>query len=223
MLAFDIETTGLQPETDLVTVVSTYDGYAAQSFLFVCINKENGKLQYRPDFEEIKTKLCNVLENAPMLAAFNGFKFDIPFLQKALKLDIHFTGRLMIKTFDPFQICKLMHQRTFPLNMLLELNNMSVKTGSGTNAITQAQEGRFAELCQYCEDDARLTYEVCQKPELLIPESFLWRKQNNQKTIDPANILKMKIKVNNSKNGVQYEFVEEKDLVEIILENNELD
>jgi hypothetical protein len=175
LLAFDIETSGLDAEKDFVTVCSTYDGSEARSYLFVELD-QNGVLVYREDKEAVVGALCAALDAAPALAAFNGVRFDVPFIARAFRVEEARAAGWLLKCLDPFEVCKSVARRTFGLGMLLELNGMEGKSGSGLAAVEQARNGEFDALSRYCEDDARLTHEVCVRERLMLPEGFAWRR-----------------------------------------------
>ncbi|MDD5172462.1 MAG: ribonuclease H-like domain-containing protein [Candidatus ainarchaeum sp.] len=65
----DIETTGLGPDTDYVTVIGVFDGHRTHSY----VHGYN-----LGDF-------ASDIENYDMVVTFNGSMFDLPFLRKAIK------------------------------------------------------------------------------------------------------------------------------------------
>lgn len=64
---FDIETTGLSPGFDLVTVIGLYDGERFQAFV---------RGRNLEDFPVVAARY-------PLLVSYNGATFDVPFLQAA--------------------------------------------------------------------------------------------------------------------------------------------
>ena len=72
MLSFDLETTGLNPATCAITCACAYDPERGieRYFLFPLGDDPEEFLQ--------------LLDEADRLCAFNGARFDIPFLQVAL-------------------------------------------------------------------------------------------------------------------------------------------
>lgn len=175
ILAFDIETTGLDAGRDLITVAATYDGVRATAYRFVELD-ENGLLRYAADANEKMQQFCTALDRAPYLAAFNGVRFDVPFIVRAFKLPDEQGAQWVLKCLDIFEVCKAVRSRTFGLNMLLALNGFDAKTGSGANAVVQAQSGQFDELEAYCVDDAKLTHKVSALPVIALPEEYTWRR-----------------------------------------------
>ena len=73
MLAFDIETEGLDSVVDDITVASVYDPDRdiKKTFFF----KREGF-----DRQENIDQFLQVLDDAPLLCCFNGVRFDIPFI-----------------------------------------------------------------------------------------------------------------------------------------------
>lgn len=146
VLAFDIETTGLDADACEVTCACAYDPARGveRSFLFA--------LGDSPD------EFMSLLDEAPLLCAFNGVRFDIPFLCKKWGVPDERAGRWVAKLLDPFEACKLGLGQTFSLNRLLEANGLQAKTGSGLDAVNMAREGRWGELAEYCMHDTKMTH-----------------------------------------------------------------
>jgi hypothetical protein len=99
------------------------------------------------------------LDEAELLCAFNGVRFDIPFLHKALELADDTTTAWLFKTTDILEAARLGlfgPAHTFGLNMLCQHNQIAVKSGSGLQAIKFAQEHKWDELKHYCADDVRI-------------------------------------------------------------------
>jgi hypothetical protein len=163
VLAFDIETTGLDPETCMVTCVCAYDADRGieRSFVFQRGDSE-------PAWEFLQ-----MLDDAPLLCAFNGVRFDLPFLARRWGVPDERVGAWVRKMVDPFEACKLALNRTFSLNKLLVANGLPVKTGSGLEAVRMAEEGRWGELAEYCMHDTKMTHAAVLVPggALLPPES----------------------------------------------------
>ena len=91
---------------------------------------------------EILRSLCLLLLTAAeSLCAFNGVRFDIPFLHAALKLS-ETTAAWLLKTTDMLEAARLGlfgPAHTFGLNLLCQHNQVPVKSGSGLQAIKFAQ------------------------------------------------------------------------------------
>jgi hypothetical protein len=146
VLAFDIETTGLDAESCEVTCACAYDPDRGveRSFVF----SQGGD----------PGEFMGLLDDAPLLCAFNGVRFDLPFLARRWGVTDEKVGVWVRKMIDPFEGCKLALGQTFSLNRLLEENGLPVKTSSGLEAVKMAKEGRWAELAEYCMHDTKMTH-----------------------------------------------------------------
>jgi hypothetical protein len=146
VLAFDIETTGLDAETCEVTCACAYDPDRGveRSFVF----SQGGD----------PAEFMALLDDAPLLCAFNGVRFDLPFLARRWGVPDEKVGSWVRKMVDPFEGCKLALGQTFSLNRLLSENGLPVKTSSGLEAVKMAREGRWAELAEYCMHDTKMTH-----------------------------------------------------------------
>jgi len=193
MLAWDIETTGLSPQSSLVTVAAIYSPFNQVVFQFATLDPQGTVVKIQ-DFDSKKERFMKELDDAPILAAFNGIGFDIPFITVAFDIAPERVMKWVLKSVDIFETCKRAFDgRTFGLNLVLALNGYTVKTGNGMEAVHQANAGKWEELSLYCMEDSRLTYEISTRERIAIPEGFQWRKRNSQRTHDPANILYMNI------------------------------
>ncbi len=157
MLAFDIETLGLNPEAHAVTCVCAYDPDARIERTFLC-----------PTPETIEEFFC-LLDSADRICAFNGARFDLPFLQRRFGVDLERVGRWRRKLHDPFEACKLALDRTFPLKDLLSLNGVPGKTGSGADAITLAKQGNLQAVGEYCMNDTVRTHQAASLDRIRLP------------------------------------------------------
>jgi hypothetical protein len=156
MLAFDIETTGLDPAHSVVTVVCTQDYHTGERRAY-----EFGRVRAcEPQGEALlRDELIQAFDAADSLCAFNGVRFDIPFLHAALGLAPETTAAWLFKTTDILEAARLGlfgPAHTFGLNLLCQHNQVAVKSGSGLQAIKFAQEGRWDALLSYCADDVRI-------------------------------------------------------------------
>jgi hypothetical protein len=156
MLAFDIETTGLDPCSSVVTVVCTEDFHTGERRAY-----EFGRVRAcEPQGEALlRDELIAAFDAADALCAFNGVRFDIPFLHKALQLPQETTAAWLFKTTDILEAARLGlfgPAHTFGLNLLCQHNQVPVKSGSGLQAIKFAQEHQWDALLSYCADDVRI-------------------------------------------------------------------
>lgn len=160
MLAFDLETTGLDPRTCNVTCACAYDPDAGIDRLFFFARPE-----HCDPFEEFFA----LLDSAERLCAFNGARFDIPFLQARYGLSDARVGGWMLKLYDLYEACRLGFDAGFSLNSLLSANGMDSKTGTGADAIVLAREGRWEELGEYCRQDTIKTHAVSSLQRPILP------------------------------------------------------
>jgi hypothetical protein len=168
MLAFDIETMGLDPRKSAVTCVCVEDFHSGRKYKFEFARARHE----RPgDLPELQRQLVELLEAAPSLCAFNGIRFDTPFLQVVCGLDAATVRRWNSKTTDILERCREVHRHTFSLNKLCEANDITVKSGDGLAAIQLAREHKWDELAEYCEHDVHILCELYRKRHLKNPRN----------------------------------------------------
>ena len=168
MLAFDIETTGLDPIKCVVTIVSTEDYKTGETkhYEFSRMRKE------APDrLEGLKSELINDFDAASSLCAFNGIQFDIPFMMVSLKLPADVVTGWVLKTTDILECSRHVHGNTFGLNLLCGANGIQLKSSSGLEAIKMANEGRWEDLREYCQDDVHILCALYRKRFLKNPRT----------------------------------------------------
>jgi hypothetical protein len=191
--AQDIETLGVSRHTDLVTVISMYDadkGFA-KVLRFVDMTEE-GDIVYNDDFAERVAQFTKILDDASSLCTFNGLNFDIPFVQTQFKIPNATVQGWVLKTFDILEMTRRGFGRTFNLNLLLQLNGFNhLKTGSGLEAVHQAQRGDWDELESYCLSDSRLTWEISSRDIIFCPEGYQWRKAHGGRSHDPDCVFRI--------------------------------
>ncbi|EKX35185.1 hypothetical protein GUITHDRAFT_118627 [Guillardia theta CCMP2712] len=170
MLAFDIETTGLNFYKDSITCICIYDP---------AIGKEKSFHFTVGDFKEKRERaeeFMRELDDADQICTFNGIQFDIPFVQVQFKADPDRVAMWLLKTVDIFHKYKSLHNHTFSLDSALMCNNLKTKTSNGYEAVKMAKEGRLKELEEYCMMDTKLTYELTMLPYFNAPEQKTWKK-----------------------------------------------
>ena len=168
MLTFDLETSGLDGSRDRVTCICLYDATRGIKETFV--------FDQPPLSEDSLCKQAQVtfrLDEAEQLCAFNGARFDIPFLAKSWKISTQHITEWLVKLVDIFEACKLALNITFPLNLLLQANNLESKTGSGLEAVRLAEQGKWDELSDYCMTDVLLTDQVTSLPVVILPKTHV--------------------------------------------------
>jgi hypothetical protein len=157
MLAFDLETTGLDPRVCEITCASAWGDGVQESFIFPTGDEPEAFMQ--------------LLDAAERLCCFNGVRFDIPFMQARWAVPPERVAAWRVKVHDVFEGCRLGLGLTFSLNALLSVNGRAAKTGSGAEAVEMAKAGRWEELGAYCLADARLTHGVSSLARIRLPRS----------------------------------------------------
>lgn len=159
MLAFDIETTGLDRSRCEITCAAVCDRDTGEQRVFVFSNGDDPE-----DFMAL-------LDTADRLCCFNGVRFDIPFIQEHWRVPWGRVEGWRRKTHDVFEACRLCLNHTFSLDALLEANRLPGKTGSGSNAVELWRQGRWDELAAYCLADAEQTHAVSSMEHIVIPKA----------------------------------------------------
>ena len=170
MLAFDLETSGMDPRTNLITCAAVHDPDAGieRIFYFARLDEQTNSLV--PNLHHAEEFMA-LLDAADRLCAFNGARFDLPFLQCQLAAAPERVMRWRLKLHDVFEACKLALDVTFTLKSLLELNGLPGKTGSGADAIQLALDGDWSRLGEYCLNDTRVTHRVSSLHVILLPST----------------------------------------------------
>lgn len=153
MLVFDIETTGLDARRHLVTVVCTedYASGAKRCYEFARLRREAPEA-----VAPLVLEMVVALEEADTLCAFNGVRFDLPFLAAAFAIDNPTLTRWVLKTSDILEASRLVHSCTFSLNLLCQSNGLEAKIASGLQAVHMAAAGEWESLAEYCADDVAI-------------------------------------------------------------------
>jgi len=175
MLAFDIETMGLEPRRHAVTVVCTEDfrSGAKKSYEFARVRAEHMQAlefaritmldedaadaaEAQAQYDSLVLELVQDFEEATSLCAFNGVRFDLPFLMVAFGIDNATVTRWVLKTSDILECSRLVHGNTFSLNLLCQENGLDMKISSGLAAVEMARIGQWDRLSAYCADDVSI-------------------------------------------------------------------
>lgn len=173
MLAFDIETTGLDGKKHDVTVVCTEDYHTGERIAYEFDRVRKCEPQ---NLGKLREDLVKAFTAATSLCAFNGIRFDIPFLRHSLGLSHDVTNEWIWKTTDILEACRLGKfgpSHTFGLNLLCQHNGIKMKTSSGKEAITMAANNRWQELTSYCTEDVRILCDLYRKKMLKNPRGHL--------------------------------------------------
>ena len=192
MLAFDIETLGLNEHRHLITVISLYDPSTntERVLRFVEYNTEEGCLRYKKGYRDLVVDLVNMLDKADHLCGFNAISFDIPFISYQFQIPSKTVTRWQEKTFDILQIARCHFKRTFSLTLLRTLNEVQStgKTGNGLAAVELAEASKWVELEAYCLEDSRLIHQISSLAIINCPEGGNWRRKHAGRTHDRARL-----------------------------------
>lgn len=152
LLCFDIETTGLDASRDEVTMVCSQDLETGErkSYNFGLLSSEDQPA------EELLEALITHFDGADYLCAFNGIRFDLPFLQQALNLSPDVITRWVLKTVDPLEFLRLSGHTTSSLDKICTHNNITSKSSTGVMAIEMARAGLWDKLEEYCQQDVSI-------------------------------------------------------------------
>jgi len=190
MLAFDIETMGLDAKKHAVTVVCTECLFTGKRHAFEfekLAAKRRALMHSDMDEDEREAELLileeehdvllqgmiDLFDQAPSLCAFNGVRFDLPFLMQAFDIPGTKVAAWVLKMTDILEASRLLHKQTFKLDLLCEHNHMPMKSGSGLQAIEMARHGRFDDLRDYCADDVAILCNLYRKRFLQNPRTNL--------------------------------------------------
>ena len=165
-IALNIETTGLGP-TDTITCVAIAARDHAWTWTF---QSEQDKVN-SADF------IAEQLDNAALIFTYNGAAFDIPFMQREFQYSDQQVGAWMAKLVDPLYAARaLLGYGACPkLSVVLELNGLPSKTGSGADAVALARNGQWDELVDYCINDTKLTLQLLELPQIKWVEGLVFR------------------------------------------------
>jgi DNA polymerase elongation subunit (family B) len=160
MLSFDIETMGLNKKKDSITVASVYDPdqNICKNFNFMV-----------GDYDASVAEFLGYLDDADSICAFNGVRFDLPFIIHQFRVPAERYDKWFVKIFDYFEICKVAFSSSCSLNSLLSANGEKVKTSSGMQAVIWAQEKKWDLLEDYCMMDTILTHTISTRKLVILP------------------------------------------------------
>lgn len=181
MLVFDIETTGLDKHHCQITLICTEDFATGQrhAYEFARCRAEGG------DVKALRDEVVLAFRAAPALCAFNGIRFDLPFMQAQLDVDAAEAAAWAAKTSDMLESSRLLFKSTFSLNLLCEENNVQAKSSSGTQAISMARNGEWGALVDYCTDDVRILCDLYRKRVVTHPRT---KREWDLQTIAPPGL-----------------------------------
>ena len=171
MLIFDIETTGLKSDAQ-VTIVCTQDFRTGKRRDY---EFGRGLACGAQNWGLLRKELIEAFNAAESLCAFNGVRFDIPFLKRALALKQETTASWLSKTTDILEAARrgtFGPAHTFPLSMLCQHNNIANKSGSAEQAKQWAREGQWDALLSYCAEDVRILCDLYKRRFLNNPRFY---------------------------------------------------
>jgi DNA polymerase III alpha subunit (gram-positive type) len=151
-LCFDIETTGLDAMRDDVTMICTEDLETGErkSYNFGKVTGEDASVR------ALVSQVIKDLDEADGLCAFNGVRFDLPFMQQALEINEDVITRWVLKTVDPLEYLRLSGHLTSSLDKICIHNDIMAKSSTGLHAVEMARNEQWDELEQYCQQDVSI-------------------------------------------------------------------
>jgi hypothetical protein len=147
-VAVDIETSGLEANCSITAVALVGQEWS------VCYT-----FGPNDDFDYHRAAIVTILNEAPLIYAFNAPDFDFPVMQRCFGLSDSTMGNWMAKLVDPLYAAKALYGTKLcaKLDLILALNGLPAKTGSGLDAVHMAREGRWQQLAAYCTHDTEVT------------------------------------------------------------------
>jgi hypothetical protein len=160
---FDIETTGLA-DTDTVTVVccETFENGACSVYNFAKATTDD-------EWNRLRDDLVREFDDATALGAYNGVRFDLPFMQNDLHIPAQKITEWVLKTSDILEQLRLAEGVVCKLDHLCAINDVATKSSDGCAAVRMAREGRWEELESYCANDVHILCELYRKRSLKHP------------------------------------------------------
>lgn len=114
--------------------------------------------------------LFQAFDEASLIVGYNSLDFDLPLLFK------HYTRSIRknyvhhrLKSHDLFSRIRAATYQWPKLDALLEASGLEGKSSDGAEAIRMWEEGRRAELEEYCATDVLRTAQLALMPELKMP------------------------------------------------------
>jgi len=127
--------------------------------------------KYLSFFEQDLEQLDELFRTAGVIIGFGLTRFDIPVLDKYLKLNLYSVPHI-----DILDAIEMATGKRISLNLLAQTNVGLEKTADGLKAIEFYKNGQLKELEEYCLQDVRVTKEVydlaVKQGYLLVPDKF---------------------------------------------------
>ena len=135
-----------------------------------------GAYSYKDDkyycFEEHEFgELEELFRNSGLIIGFSSKRFDVPVLNKYLKLNLS-----AVPHYDILEEIEKSFGRRVGLGILGEANLGIAKTGHGLEAVELFRSGEIEKLKSYCVQDVRITKEIF---DLIRNQGYLWVPQRN--------------------------------------------
>jgi hypothetical protein len=163
MLVFDIETTGLN-KSDRVTVICTEEFESGKTRVY-----NFGTAASDADRRALIAALESDFDAATSLCAYNGVRFDLPFMQNDLHIPAKRITEWVLKTSDILEQLRLSEGAVCKLDHLCAINDVATKSSDGCAAVRMAREGRWEQLEKYCANDVHILCELYRKRTLKHP------------------------------------------------------
>lgn len=114
--------------------------------------------------------LVAAFDAATSLCAFNGVRFDIPFLHR-LQIPPTKLVAWSLKCTDLLEQFRLRRMGTCSLNELAAANGVELKSSDGRAAIGMAERGEWQKLSDYCAQDVAILCQMHDRRFLVHPRS----------------------------------------------------
>ena len=143
----DIETTGLDKATSMITVISMalYDTSRKRTIEEFCFNVCLTREESLDNEKDLKLKVRTIMNGADALVAYNGISFDLPFL--AHWIDNLIMDMLLAwkqKTVDFLHEAKIRIHSFISMDHVASLNQITLsKIATGKQAIVWAKERKW--------------------------------------------------------------------------------
>lgn len=136
-----------------MTCACLYDGTTKYELLFYRVDKAV--------FDANAATLLRLLDESERLAGYNAICFDLPYIGRVLGVNEVRVASWKAKCIDPYIGVRCVLNQSCKLQKLLDINGLASKTGSGSDAIGLARDGRLQELLDYCMNDVLVTHSLC--------------------------------------------------------------
>ena len=170
VLYIDIETTGLSIKTENITVI----GIVVSEYRVPRTNNVSGIEILRKCFNvclaieegteiQMKQNVLQEMENCDIMVAYNGIKFDTPFILKWLGIEER-KQEFDDKTLDFYNVNRIILSKSISMQQMC-INNKIVaeKYANGKQAVIWASERNWTELEYYCMQDVNVMIMLTEK------------------------------------------------------------